>query len=104
MPRTAKQLIVLKEQKRQAILDAALRVFADHGYAGSNMDAVAKRARISKGLIYTYFPSKEVLLVEVLRKGLAKWETMFMDILQRNPLDSKRSFAKLVNEWFAVFE
>ncbi|HZV12357.1 MAG TPA: TetR/AcrR family transcriptional regulator [Candidatus Kapabacteria bacterium] len=103
MPRTAKQLVVLKEKKREVILEAALRVFADHGYAGSNMDEIAKRARISKGLIYTYFPSKEVLLIEVLRDGLAKIENEFMRIPKANSLKGKEEFSVLVQQWVEMF-
>lgn len=45
------------------IADAALDVFASKGYEAATMDEIAEAARISKGTIYLYFPSKEDLLV-----------------------------------------
>jgi len=49
------------------ILDAALEEFAERGYAGARMAAVAARAGIAKGLIYHYFPSKAALFLATIR-------------------------------------
>lgn len=43
-------------QRRRAMLDAALVVFAEHGYAGASVDEIAERAEFGKGTIYNYFP------------------------------------------------
>ena len=103
MPRTKQQLTALKETRRQAILDAALRVFADYGYAGSNMDAIAKQARVSKGLVYMYFESKDALLLAVLRSGMDKIEREFFSALTKKPIESKHAFSAMVNHWFVAF-
>ncbi|MEM1055196.1 MAG: TetR/AcrR family transcriptional regulator [Bacteroidota bacterium] len=42
--------------RRTAILDAALAVFAEHGYAGASVDEIAVRAEFGKGTLYNYFP------------------------------------------------
>jgi AcrR family transcriptional regulator len=47
--------------RRQEIMAAALREFADRGFAASSMSSVAARAGISKALVYQHFPSKEGL-------------------------------------------
>ncbi|HWL83349.1 MAG TPA: TetR family transcriptional regulator [Roseomonas sp.] len=49
------------EARTPQILQAALEEFAERGYAGARMAAVAGRAGIAKGLIYHYFPSKDAL-------------------------------------------
>lgn len=49
------------------ILDAALQEFAERGYAGARMAAVAERAGVAKGLIYHYIPSKAELFKAVVR-------------------------------------
>jgi AcrR family transcriptional regulator len=49
------------------ILDAAVEEFTERGYGGARMAAVADRARVAKGLIYHYFPSKESLFRAVVR-------------------------------------
>jgi TetR/AcrR family transcriptional regulator, fatty acid metabolism regulator protein len=48
--------------KRQRILDAAVRVFADHGYHGSRVGDIAEDAGVAHGLLYHYFSSKEEVL------------------------------------------
>jgi AcrR family transcriptional regulator len=54
------------EERRQAILEAALEVFARRGYNGSSIDEIAHTAGISKALIYEHFPSKRELHVSLL--------------------------------------
>ncbi len=49
---------------------AALRLFATRGVESATMDQIAKRARISKGLIYNYFPTKKALLKAVAMRGM----------------------------------
>lgn len=49
------------EARRRAILDAALIVFAEKGYAGARMDDVAARAGVAKGTLYLYFEDKKAL-------------------------------------------
>ena len=49
------------EARMPQILAAAIEEFAERGYAGARMAAVARRAGIAKGLIYHYFPSKAEL-------------------------------------------
>jgi AcrR family transcriptional regulator len=47
--------------RRQQILEAALDVFAEEGFEGATTKEIAKRADVTQGLIYFYFPSKEDL-------------------------------------------
>jgi AcrR family transcriptional regulator len=70
MPRTKEQYEALRAEKKQLIMDAALKVFAEAGYALTSIDQIAKRAGIAKGLIYTYFESKEDLLHQILVEGI----------------------------------
>ncbi|MDR6951098.1 AcrR family transcriptional regulator [Ancylobacter sp. 3268] len=49
------------EARRRAILDAALEVFAEHGFTGARMEDVARRAGIAKGTLYLYFKDKTAL-------------------------------------------
>ncbi|RMH43547.1 MAG: TetR/AcrR family transcriptional regulator [Deltaproteobacteria bacterium] len=53
--------------KRAAILDAALALFAERGFHGTAVPAVAERAGVGAGTIYRYFPSKEALVNELYR-------------------------------------
>lgn len=50
-----------REERRQAILSAALGVFAAEGFAAARLDDVAKGAGVAKGTLYLYFPDKQSL-------------------------------------------
>ena len=54
-PRTGKQLEQLKSQRKEQILLAALKLFSVKGYQNTSIDAIAKKAKFSKGLLYHYF-------------------------------------------------
>jgi len=56
-----------KEDRPQEITEAALTAFAEKGYAATRVDDVAKRAGVSKGLLYLYFKTKEDLFKAVIR-------------------------------------
>jgi AcrR family transcriptional regulator len=51
----------LKEKTQAKIANAALALFAAHGYEATTMEAIARRARISAGNIYRYYRNKQVL-------------------------------------------
>src|SRR5205085_5177002 len=51
--------------KRQQILSAAVRVFADQGYEASRVGDIAKEAGVAYGLVYHYFGSKDAVLEAV---------------------------------------
>jgi AcrR family transcriptional regulator len=56
-----------KQDRPQEITNAALAAFAEKGYAATRVDDVAKRAGVSKGLLYLYFKTKEELFKSVIR-------------------------------------
>lgn len=61
-PRTPEQNEEIREQTQEQIRDAAFQLFAEEGYSNTSISAVAKKAGVSKGLIYHYFDSKEAIL------------------------------------------
>ena len=56
-----------KEDRPQEITEAALSAFAEQGYAATKVEDVARRAGVSKGLLYLYFKTKEELFKAVVR-------------------------------------
>jgi AcrR family transcriptional regulator len=54
--------------RREAILSAALRVFAHSGFPEAKMEDVAAAAGLSKAALYLYFPSKDALLQSLLKR------------------------------------
>jgi TetR/AcrR family transcriptional regulator, mexJK operon transcriptional repressor len=54
--------------KRDQILSGARRVFLRDGFAAASTDAIAAEAKVSKRTLYVYYPSKEELFADVMRK------------------------------------
>ena len=50
------------EARPEQILEAALTVFGEQGFAAARVEEIARRAGLSKGTLYLYFPSKEAML------------------------------------------
>ena len=70
-----------KEARPAELLDAALGLFVEKGFAATHVDEVAARAGVSKGTLFLYFSSKEELFKEVVRRNIAgrivEWNTQF---------------------------
>jgi AcrR family transcriptional regulator len=66
-PVTERRRRLAPAERMPQILDAALVEFAERGYGGARMAAVAERAGIAKGLIYHYVPSKQALFSATVR-------------------------------------
>lgn len=59
MPTSSQKWQRRSEARPQEILDAALALFAEKGFAATRMDEIASAAGVTKGTIYLYFESKE---------------------------------------------
>lgn len=66
-----------KEARPGELLDAALDLFVEKGFAATRVEEVAARAGVSKGTLFLYFPSKEDLFKAVVRENIvgrfAEW-------------------------------
>ena len=72
--------------KRQAILRAALKVFAEGGVNGVPMPVLAEQAQVGTGTIYRYFDSKEALVNELFREEkLAMAKRLYGDLDSSRP-------------------
>lgn len=60
-----------KEARPGELLDAALALFVDKGFAATRVEEVAARAGVSKGTLFLYFQSKEDLFKAVIRENIA---------------------------------
>ena len=53
----------VRHQREEEILDAAARLFAEHGFADANTQVLADTLGVGKGTLYRYFPSKQELFL-----------------------------------------
>jgi TetR/AcrR family transcriptional regulator, mexJK operon transcriptional repressor len=92
--------------KRQAIIDAAQRVFLAQGFAGSSVDAIAAAARVSKQTIYNHFSDKEQLFRAVVRAVQSDLASDFHQAGLEERLaasdDLGRDLRELGRRWVAV--
>lgn len=72
-----------KERRRAEILDAAEAVAAEVGVEAMTMDLVARRARLSRALLYVYFQDKPDLVLGLCERGLATLHDRFAAALAR---------------------
>lgn len=86
--------------KRQVILDAAVRVFARQGFHTCRVSDIADEAGVAYGLVYHYFSSKEAILDTLF---LGRWEVMLdairaVDASELDPRQKLRSIASFIVE------
>ncbi|MCI4428845.1 MAG: TetR/AcrR family transcriptional regulator [Burkholderiales bacterium] len=72
-----------KEARPQELLDAALDLFVEKGFAATRSEEVAQRAGVSKGTLYLYYPSKEELLKEVIRHHMVNEIAQGIDVVEQ---------------------
>ena len=58
------------EARPEEVLDAALDLFIERGFASTRVEDIATRAGLSKGAVYLYFPSKEAVLEGIVRRAI----------------------------------
>ena len=81
-----------RARTRQDILDAATEEFAEQGFSGARVDAIAARTRTTKRMIYYYFGSKEDLYLAVLEGAYRRIRRIEAELhLERfSPVDAVR--------------
>ena len=85
-----------RQARRQRIQQAAREVFAEHGYAKTSIEKVARRASLSVGAIYLYFRSKEDLYISLLEETLSSFSAEFQRIASHPELAPR---AQLESAW-----
>ena len=75
MPRSAEANQKIKQERKDRILTGALELFVRNGLSGTKISDVARKTKMSNGLVYHYFSSKEeifITLVEVALKRIVE--------------------------------
>lgn len=82
----------------EAILEAAARILESLGFAGFNTNAVAELAGVSIGSLYQYFPSKDALIAELIRRERAKLSNHIVEVIQQSDAADLKDKLKLIIE------
>lgn len=84
------------------IVAAGLACFAERGFAATRLEDVAKRAGVTKGTLYLYFPNKEELFKAVVRQAIvtniARGEALVDEAAETAPT----AMARLIDNWSEV--
>lgn len=93
-----------KEARPDEILQAAVRLFGEHGYKACRMEDIAKEAGLTKGALYLYYSNKEALLKAVI-------STLLLPVVQslgcyaKEPAGSARELLhEMLVLWFKTVE
>lgn len=89
-----------KEARPQELLDAALALFMDKGFAATRSEEVAVRAGVSKGTLYLYYPSKEELFKAVVRENLAVHIAEGLQIVAQHQGSMAQLLRFVMSEWW----
>lgn len=90
-----------KEARPQELLDAALALFVEKGFAATRSEEVAARAGVSKGTLYLYYPSKEELLKAVVRQNMSQVVADAQDVFERYTGSSTELLKLLLTTWWS---
>jgi AcrR family transcriptional regulator len=93
---------VVAEFRRRSILDAACHVFGDKGFELATVEAVADAARVAKGTVYLYYPSKQAIYDAVFSTGMAEMERLIGERVAsaESARDAIAGFVTVRSEYF----
>lgn len=93
-----------KVRTRQQILDAATLEFAAKGLEGARTDEIARRANVSKRMLYHYFFSKDGLFQAVLEQTYAQIRSAeeALDLTSQDPIDAMEELVRFSFDWFVL--
>lgn len=97
-PRSKSQFAKLRENSLQALKQAALELFAQNGYGHTSISQVAKKAGVSKGLVYNYFESKQALLHAIIEEQIEIGKELLARFLEtfETPLEQLTALTEAV--------
>jgi AcrR family transcriptional regulator len=100
--RRAKKDRITTERKQQ-ILEAAMAVFSEKGFAAATTAEIARAAGIAEGTIYNYFPSKRELFIAVIRELIIT--VPLLDLIEKIPgADIEVTFRQILQNRFNLID
>ncbi len=91
-----------RENRKNAIIRAARRLFFEKGFKSVTVESIAKRAELSKGAIYLHYKSKEEIYAHILLGDIGKFHERFADLIEESSSASEAlmRFAEIYIDFF----
>ena len=93
-----------KQDRPREILDAALELFVERGFAATKLEDVAQRAGVTKGTMYLYFDGKQALFEAVVRAAVLPTLERAERVLAEHRGSSRDLIESLLREWWRATE
>jgi AcrR family transcriptional regulator len=93
-----------KEWTKKAIIKAAKKVFLERGYVNTTIEKIAAEARVSKGAIYLYFPSKDDLYMSLLVPVMQDLGRMLQELEEKVSQNGAITGEDVVRGFFHCFK
>jgi len=91
-------------KKRQELIDAAIKLFAEHGFHNTGIDWIAQQANVSKKTMYHHFRSKEELILASLKHQDGLFRNAFMEAVNETsnqPYQQLLGIFDVATDWFS---
>lgn len=85
-----------KAKQRAALTAAAIQLFRDHGFERTRMEDIATAAEVSVATVYNYFPTKQQILVDIVRSDVIGGQDPSAEVLSDPPADPVDAFMALI--------
>ena len=97
-PRNEEQNEQVRDERREQILSAALKVFAKKGFAATKISDIVGRGGMSHGLVYHYFRSKEEIFYALFKRAMetSAQSILMVDAMKLTPLEKVRQTARYI--------
>lgn len=89
-----------KQDRPLELMEAALALFGEKGFAATRAEEVALRAGVSKGTLYLYYPSKEELLKAVIRENLSRLISEGLERVDGHEGSTAELLGQLLQAWW----
>ena len=89
--------------KEQAILESAVRVFAQHGYHRAKISSIADQAGVATGSVYLYYKNKESILLKIFDQLWTELTDVLRKVVKRSDIDPSQKLDTLIDKLFDLF-
>ena len=72
--------LIKRGRKFDQVIEGASRVFMAEGFEGASVDTIAREAGVSNATLYSYFPDKKLLFIEVAQREITRQASLIAEI------------------------